>query len=82
MRRSMGPDRPSRWSPKASSRLSVRICRASTKPPKTTLRRRMPISSAFTGAVSGQDFTVDNAMLGKSMNEDLSTVPKVLPPDG
>lgn len=42
----------------------------------------MPISSAFTGAVSGQDFTVDNAMLGKSMNEDLSTVPKVLPPDG
>ena len=42
----------------------------------------MPISSAFRGAVSGQNFTVDNAMLGKSMNEDLSKVSKVLPPDG
>lgn len=82
MRRSTGPDRPSGWSPKPSSRLSERTCGASTKPPKTTPRRRMPISSAFTGAVSGQNFTVDNAMLGKSMNEDLSTVPKVLPPDG
>ena len=82
MRRSTGPDRPSGWSPKPSSRLSERTFGASTKPPSATPTLRMPISSAFRGAVSGQNLTVENAMLGKSMNEDLSKVSKVLPPDG
>lgn len=65
----------------AYSRLSVRTCRASTKPPKATPPRRMPISSAFTGTVSGQDLTVDSAMLGEAMNEDLSKAARVLLPD-
>lgn len=65
----------------ASSRLSVRICMASTKPRMATPPPRRPISSAFTGAVSGLGFTVDNAMLGEAMNEDLSKVARVLLPD-
>ena len=60
----------------------MRICRASTKPPKATPPRRIPISSAFTDTVAGQDLTVDNAMLSKAMNEDLSKAARVLLPDG